>query len=120
MCMYIYNLNIRICTHVQYLCVRLSVCLNLTRNNVSKIFQPILYSINTISGQTLRFYCRDCETAVCSSCTDIEHRTHNTLHLTDAVDEHRAAMHQLIDRVTMQVGWVPFSSCIINQRHFCK
>ncbi|KAG7173740.1 Tripartite motif-containing protein 2-like 2 [Homarus americanus] len=53
-------------------------------------------------SQTLRFYCRDCETAVCSSCTDIEHRAHTTLHLTDAVDEHRSAMHQLIDRVTMQ------------------
>ncbi|XP_069977911.1 tripartite motif-containing protein 3 isoform X3 [Penaeus vannamei] len=65
-------------------------------------------------GQTLRFYCRDCETAVCSSCTDIEHRTHNTLHLTDAVDEHRAAMHQLIDRVTMQLPCVKEAICDIQ------
>ena len=64
----------------------------------------VFISLYTHTGQTLRFYCRDCETAVCSSCTDIEHRTHNTLHLADAVDEHRAAMHQLIERVTMQVN----------------
>ncbi|XP_071547968.1 tripartite motif-containing protein 3-like isoform X2 [Panulirus ornatus] len=65
-------------------------------------------------GQTLRFYCRDCETAVCSSCTDIEHRAHNTLHLTDAVDEHRAAMHQLIDRVTMQLPCMKEAICDIQ------
>ncbi|XP_064079014.1 tripartite motif-containing protein 3-like isoform X3 [Macrobrachium nipponense] len=65
-------------------------------------------------GQTLRFYCRDCETAVCSSCTDIEHRAHNTLHLTDAVEEHRLAMHQLIDRVTMQLPCVKESICDIQ------
>ncbi|XP_068250054.1 tripartite motif-containing protein 3-like isoform X3 [Palaemon carinicauda] len=65
-------------------------------------------------GQTLRFYCRDCETAVCSSCTDIEHRAHNTLHLTDAVEDHRLAMHQLIDRVTMQLPCVKESICDIQ------
>lgn len=65
-------------------------------------------------GQTLRFYCRDCETAVCSSCTDIEHRAHNTLHLTDAVEEHRTAMHQLIDRVTMQLPCVKEVICDIQ------
>ncbi|KAK8727480.1 hypothetical protein OTU49_009576, partial [Cherax quadricarinatus] len=65
-------------------------------------------------GQTLRFYCRDCETAVCSSCTDIEHRAHNTLHLTDAVDEHRVAMHQLIDRVTMQLPCMKEAICDIQ------
>lgn len=66
-------------------------------------------------GQTLRFYCRDCETAVCSSCTDIEHRTHNTLHLADAVDEHRAAMHQLIDRVTMQLPCMKEAICDVQE-----
>ncbi|XP_042213078.1 tripartite motif-containing protein 2-like [Homarus americanus] len=65
-------------------------------------------------GQTLRFYCRDCETAVCSSCTDIEHRAHTTLHLTDAVDEHRSAMHQLIDRVTMQLPCMKEAICDIQ------
>ncbi|CAL4097070.1 unnamed protein product [Meganyctiphanes norvegica] len=65
-------------------------------------------------GQTLRFYCRDCETAVCSSCTDIEHRTHNTLRLTEAVDEHRQAMHSLIDRVTMQLPCVKEAICDIQ------
>ena len=31
-------------------------------------------NILSYSGQQLRFYCLHCETAVCSSCTDIEHR----------------------------------------------
>ena len=54
-------------------------------------------------GQTLRFYCQDCETAICSSCTDIEHCQHATLRLTEAVHEHRRLLQALVDKVTMQV-----------------
>ncbi|XP_076046814.1 tripartite motif-containing protein 2-like isoform X2 [Oratosquilla oratoria] len=65
-------------------------------------------------GQTLRFYCRDCETAICSSCTDIEHCTHTTLRLSDAMEEQKFAMQQLIERVTMQLPCVKEGICDIQ------
>ncbi|MPC09485.1 Tripartite motif-containing protein 2 [Portunus trituberculatus] len=80
-----------------------------------RVLNQVSFPLHTCVGQTLRFYCRDCETAVCSSCTDIEHRTHNTLHLADAVDEHRAAMHQLIDRVTMQLPCMKEAICDVQE-----
>lgn len=55
------------------------------------------------TGQTLRFYCRNCETAVCSSCTDIEHRDHTTMRLNDAVDNQKLDLQRLIDKVNVQV-----------------
>ena len=35
-------------------------------------------SMFDVSGQRLRLYCAECDTAVCCSCSDIEHRTHTT------------------------------------------
>ena len=43
-------------------------------------------------GQRLRLYCSDCDTAVCSSCSDIEHRDHPTLSLELAMKTERDNM----------------------------
>ncbi|CAG0919786.1 unnamed protein product [Notodromas monacha] len=64
--------------------------------------EPYLYCPSH-AGQRLRFYCRDCESAICISCTDIEHRHHNTARLHHAVMEHRVALRQLLDRVLCKV-----------------
>lgn len=54
-------------------------------------------------GQTLRFYCEDCETAICSSCTDIEHREHNTIRMSEAVDQEKVELRALVDKAHTQV-----------------
>ena len=64
------------------------------------------YSNNLgISGQSLRFYCEDCETGICSSCTDIEHREHATVRMSDAVDAEKEELRKLVERARTQVGW---------------
>lgn len=54
-------------------------------------------------GQPLRFYCRDCETAVCGGCTEFEHYGHQTVRLTDAVQEQKEVLHQLLDKAYAQM-----------------
>lgn len=48
-------------------------------------------------GQRLRFYCSSCDTAVCSSCTDIEHRDHYTQRLETAMEQERENLRQQVD-----------------------
>lgn len=55
------------------------------------------------AAQTLRFFCADCETAVCVTCTDIEHGGHATLRMRDAVQEHKAQLSRLLERAQQQV-----------------
>ncbi|KAF2358120.1 B-box-type zinc finger [Trinorchestia longiramus] len=62
-------------------------------------------------GMTLRFYCRDCDTAICISCTDIEHRMHTTLRLSDAMTDQTAAMLALVDAVANKL---PAVTCCIE------
>lgn len=53
--------------------------------------------------QTLRFYCRDCETAICVTCTDIEHSGHITMRLRDAIHDQKEMLGDLLERVYNQV-----------------
>lgn len=62
-------------------------------------------------GMTLRFFCQDCDTAVCITCTDIEHRMHDTTRLTDAMQHHTTAMHSLVDAVANKL---PAVTCCIE------
>ena len=55
------------------------------------------------SGQSLRFYCCDCETGICASCADIEHREHATLRMGEAVDAEKEQLRQLVDKARTQV-----------------
>ncbi|RXG68298.1 Tripartite motif-containing protein 2 [Armadillidium vulgare] len=67
------------------------------------------------AGQTLRFYCRNCETAVCSSCTDIEHRDHTTMRLNDAVDNQKLDLQRLIDKVNVQLPCMKEALCKLSE-----
>jgi len=49
-------------------------------------------------NQPLEIYCGECETAVCLTCTDGEHRDHPTLLLSDAIREHREMMTELLQQ----------------------
>ncbi|KAG1679573.1 Tripartite motif-containing protein 3 [Nymphon striatum] len=55
------------------------------------------------SAQTLRFYCRECETAICTTCTDIEHNSHTTMRLQDAVKEQKTSLRMLLDKTYARV-----------------
>lgn len=57
-------------------------------------------------AQTLRFYCADCETAVCVTCTDIEHAGHRTTRLGDAMQDQKGLLNDLLDRVEAKVSTV--------------
>ncbi|XP_023215414.1 tripartite motif-containing protein 2-like isoform X1 [Centruroides sculpturatus] len=54
-------------------------------------------------NQTLRFYCRDCETAICVTCTDIEHGGHVTTRLRDAVEDQKSSLKDLLEKAYSQV-----------------
>ena len=54
-------------------------------------------------GQTLKFYCEDCETAICASCTDIGHRDHFTKRMAEAVEQEKVELRALVDGAYVQV-----------------
>jgi len=53
--------------------------------------------------QRLRFYCHSCDTAVCSSCTDIEHREHGTVGLEAAMKTEKESMRTTLDSILAKV-----------------
>ena len=56
-----------------------------------------------VAGQRLRFYCVQCDTAVCSSCTDIEHREHTTDSLQQAMKTERETMRTSVADIQEKV-----------------
>ena len=62
------------------------------------------YQFFFVTGQTLRFFCRDCDTAVCSSCTDILHGRHVTVRVNDAVVEEKVRLKKLMESVQTKVS----------------
>jgi hypothetical protein len=56
------------------------------------------------SGQSLRFYCENCETGICASCTDIEHRDHSTVNMSEAVQTEKELLKELIEKAQTQVS----------------
>ncbi|XP_042894909.1 tripartite motif-containing protein 2 isoform X2 [Parasteatoda tepidariorum] len=54
-------------------------------------------------SQTLRFYCRECETAICVTCTDIEHKGHLTIRLREAVNDQKEMLSNLLDNVEEKI-----------------
>lgn len=54
-------------------------------------------------GQSLKFYCEDCETAICASCTDIGHRDHFTKKMAEAVEQEKNELRTLVDGAYIQV-----------------
>ncbi|XP_022244408.1 tripartite motif-containing protein 2-like isoform X1 [Limulus polyphemus] len=66
------------------------------------------------SCQTLRFYCRNCETAVCVTCTDIEHGGHCTVRLRDAIEDQKDSLKVLLRKAYSQVPNLNKAIEIIN------
>ncbi|XP_055927492.1 tripartite motif-containing protein 2-like isoform X2 [Argiope bruennichi] len=49
-------------------------------------------------NQSLRFYCKECETAICVTCTDIEHAGHMTARLAEAVKDEKSNLRELLKK----------------------
>ncbi|XP_054722216.1 tripartite motif-containing protein 2-like isoform X2 [Uloborus diversus] len=59
--------------------------------------QDLLTCLKHIN-QSLRFYCKECETAICVTCTDIEHAGHITARLTEAVKDEKNSLRDLLKK----------------------
>uniref|UniRef100_A0A2C9MA70 Tripartite motif-containing protein 2-like n=1 Tax=Biomphalaria glabrata TaxID=6526 RepID=A0A2C9MA70_BIOGL len=51
------------------------------------------------AGSPLKYYCSLCDTAVCETCTQVEHIGHMTVILSEAVTEHKTSLASLVSRV---------------------
>ncbi|XP_064482125.1 tripartite motif-containing protein 3-like [Ornithodoros turicata] len=76
------------------------------------------------SSQTLRFFCRDCETAVCVTCTDIEHSGHRTTRIREAAEDLRVAIRTLLDEARTRtpalrdaINAVTATTRMLDERH---
>jgi len=69
-------------------------------------------------GQTLKFYCEDCETAICASCTDIGHRDHFTKRMAEAVESEKVELRSLVDGAYVQM--TPLKEGISNVNEMSK
>ncbi|CAH1777732.1 unnamed protein product [Owenia fusiformis] len=49
-------------------------------------------------GGILQYYCSSCETAVCETCTRLEHVSHETTLLKDAIEEQKVNLQELMER----------------------
>ncbi|XP_022243713.1 tripartite motif-containing protein 2-like isoform X1 [Limulus polyphemus] len=54
-------------------------------------------------SQTLKFYCIECETPICVTCTDIEHGGHSTTRMQEAVEDQKATLKNLVEKAYSQV-----------------
>ena len=74
----------------------------LNEHDTDGIDRDVFYC-SSHSGQSLRFYCNDCDSAICSSCSDIEHGDHRTVRLENAAMEHHQVLHQIVQLSKAQV-----------------
>ena len=54
-------------------------------------------------GQSLDFYCCACETAVCQTCTSMEHSSHTTMPSSEAIADHKDSLKKLLDQSQAQI-----------------
>ncbi|GFN82511.1 tripartite motif-containing protein 2 [Plakobranchus ocellatus] len=51
------------------------------------------------SGSELKYFCSHCDTAVCETCTQMEHMGHITVILSEALPEHKSTLTSLVSKV---------------------
>ena len=66
-------------------------------------------------GQSLDYYCCACETAVCETCTLMEHSTHRTMPSTEAIEEHKEMLTHLLENSQTQIPVLQESIQLIQQ-----
>ncbi len=66
-------------------------------------------------GQSLDFYCCACETAVCETCTVMEHSTHRTMPSSEAIEEHKQTLTKLLENAQAQIPVIRESIAVVQQ-----
>lgn len=66
-------------------------------------------------NQALDFYCCACETAVCATCTVMEHSTHNTMPSSEAKDEHKDSLKKMLDNAQAQIPNIQDSITLVRE-----
>ncbi|ELU03406.1 hypothetical protein CAPTEDRAFT_168454 [Capitella teleta] len=82
-----------------------NLCLNLSELAMAECDTATMASLvcPNHQGQSFEFYCSECETAVCRDCTSGEHTSHRTLLLTEAIEEHREMLGELLKKAHLQI-----------------
>ncbi|KAK7096711.1 tripartite motif-containing protein 2-like [Littorina saxatilis] len=65
-------------------------------------------------GNSLQYYCTQCETAVCADCTDIEHIGHAHISLRDAIEQQKCELLKLVAQVRDQAPVVEDSITLVT------
>ena len=65
-------------------------------------------------GQHLSYYCAGCETAICQSCTELEHHTHETVPLSEAIQEHRNILNSLLQKAQREIPVITDAFSVIQ------
>lgn len=65
--------------------------------------------------QALDFYCCACETAVCETCTAMEHSTHNTMSSAEAKHEHKDSLKKMLTNAQAQVPHIKDSIALVRE-----
>ena len=101
-------------------------CLSTSILCINSIFFFRVLLCHNHVGQSLKFYCEDCETAICASCTDIGHRDHFTKRMAEAVEQEKVELRALVDGAYIQVHTFLHSGtyfsrlCFIMVIYFCS
>ena len=67
------------------------------------------------NSQALDYYCCACETAVCETCTVMEHSTHNTMPSSEAKDEHKDSLKKMLDNAQAQIPNIQDSITLVRE-----
>ncbi len=66
-------------------------------------------------SQALEYYCAACETAVCVTCTVMEHSAHNTMPSSEALAEHKDSLKKMLESAQGQIPNIQDSISIVKE-----
>ncbi|XP_074650462.1 tripartite motif-containing protein 2-like [Tubulanus polymorphus] len=69
-------------------------------------------------GQAFHFYCTSCETAICESCSQLEHQEHAFIPLKEAIAEHKATLESLLTNAKAKAPAI--NAAIATVDNICK
>ena len=83
-----------------------------TADTVDKIASLVCPNHN---GLSLEFYCTNCETAICETCTTGEHSSHEAVALTDAIMEHKQTLNVWLDKTKGQISEITRAIGVVEE-----
>ena len=72
------------------------------------LFSLLFFSLHAptyyTAGQPFCYYCVECETAICSLCSDLSHWSHSIVRMSEAADKEKEHMDALVNGAKAQVS----------------